>query len=165
MKSRTATVNRIPNGEYFILEKDDIPIVGIMGADALEDYLELQDPKIRDHVRESHAEFIAGKKPPGWRLPVRTRGVRQRAWQPATQSMTQPSFAVRSTPRYERLSKELDKTFMGNSLPQSGLPSRWRSTPLPRVPQRGHVLITIAAGRRRNNTTTANYLTAFLPHR
>jgi antitoxin (DNA-binding transcriptional repressor) of toxin-antitoxin stability system len=54
MKSKTASVNRIPitearinlgavvkrvhlNGEYFILEKDGIPIVGIMGADELED--------------------------------------------------------------------------------------------------------------------------------
>jgi antitoxin (DNA-binding transcriptional repressor) of toxin-antitoxin stability system len=81
MKSRTATVNRIPitearinlgavvkrvrlNGEYFILEKDGIPIVGIMGADELEDYLELQDPKVRDHIRKSHADFIAGKSRP-----------------------------------------------------------------------------------------------------
>jgi antitoxin (DNA-binding transcriptional repressor) of toxin-antitoxin stability system len=70
-ESRTATVNRIPitaarinlgavvkrvrlNGEYFILEKDGIPIVGIMGADELEDYLELRDPKIRDHGAARH---------------------------------------------------------------------------------------------------------------
>jgi hypothetical protein len=84
MKSKPATVNRIPitearvnlgaaakcvhlnhlNGEYFILEKDGIPIVGIMGADELEDYLELQDPKIRGHIRQSHAEFIAGNSRP-----------------------------------------------------------------------------------------------------
>jgi PHD/YefM family antitoxin component YafN of YafNO toxin-antitoxin module len=81
MKSKPAVVNRIPitearinlgavvkrvhlNGEYFILEKDGIPIVGIMGADELEDYLELQDPRIREHIRKSHAEFIAGKSRP-----------------------------------------------------------------------------------------------------
>jgi len=81
MKSKSATVNRIPitkarinlgavvkrvrlNGEYFILEKDGIPIVGIMGADELEDYLELQDPKIREHIRKSHAESVAGKSRP-----------------------------------------------------------------------------------------------------
>ena len=53
-KSSTATVNRIPitkarinlgqlakrahlNNEYFILEKDGIPVIGIMDADELED--------------------------------------------------------------------------------------------------------------------------------
>src|SRR5438034_1358592 len=40
------------NKEYFILEKDGIPVAGIMGADELEDYLELQDPKVRDHIRK-----------------------------------------------------------------------------------------------------------------
>jgi len=48
-------------GEYFILEKDGIPIAGIMGADEMEDYLELQDPKVRQHIRSSHEEFLAGK--------------------------------------------------------------------------------------------------------
>ena len=81
MRSKTASVNRIPitearinlgavvkrvhlNGEYFILEKDGIPIVGIMGANELEDYSELRDPKIRERIRKSHAEFIAGKSRP-----------------------------------------------------------------------------------------------------
>jgi hypothetical protein len=48
-------------GEYFILEKDGIPIAGIMGADEMEDYLELQDPKVREQIRRSHEEFVAGK--------------------------------------------------------------------------------------------------------
>jgi len=48
-------------GEYFILEKDGIPIAGIMGAEEMEDYLELQDPKVRQHIRRSHEEFLAGK--------------------------------------------------------------------------------------------------------
>jgi len=51
-------------GEYFILEKDGIPIAGIMGADEMEDYLELQDPKVREHIRTSHEEFLAGKHRP-----------------------------------------------------------------------------------------------------
>ena len=59
-----ATVNRLPitkarinlgqiarrahNGkEYFILEKDGIPVIGIMAADELEDYLELPDRKVK----------------------------------------------------------------------------------------------------------------------
>ena len=52
------------NKEYFILEKDGIPIVGIMGAEELEDYLELRDPKVREHIRKSHAEQLAGKGRP-----------------------------------------------------------------------------------------------------
>lgn len=52
------------NKEYFILEKDGIPVAGIMGADELEDYLELQDPKVREHIRRSHEEVAAGKSRP-----------------------------------------------------------------------------------------------------
>jgi hypothetical protein len=48
-------------GDYFILEKDGIPIAGIMGADEMEDYLELHDPKVHEHIRRSHEEFLAGK--------------------------------------------------------------------------------------------------------
>ena len=47
-KARTnlgALVKRVHlNKEYFILEKDGIPIAGIMNIDEFEDYLELQDP-------------------------------------------------------------------------------------------------------------------------
>lgn len=48
-------------GEYFILEKDGIPIAGIMDANEMEDYLEAQDPKVRGQIRRSHREFLAGK--------------------------------------------------------------------------------------------------------
>ena len=49
------------NKEYFILEKDGIPIIGIMGADELEDYLEVRDPKVREHIRKGHEDFLAGR--------------------------------------------------------------------------------------------------------
>ena len=49
------------NKEYYILEKDGIPIVGIMEADELEDYLELQDPKVKHDIAKSTQEFRAGK--------------------------------------------------------------------------------------------------------
>jgi hypothetical protein len=85
MHSKATTLNRIPitearvnlgavvkrvhlNGEYFILEKDGIPIVGIMGADELEDYLELHDPKIRAQIRKSHEDYLAGKSRPAEQL-------------------------------------------------------------------------------------------------
>ena len=85
MTGRTGTVNRIPitkarvnlgavvkrvhlKGEYFIVEKDGIPVAGIMGADELEDYLELHNPKVREHIRKSHQDFLAGKSRPAEQL-------------------------------------------------------------------------------------------------
>ena len=50
--------------EYFILEKDGIHVIGIMGAEELEDYLELRDPRVREHIGKSHAEYKAGKGRP-----------------------------------------------------------------------------------------------------
>ncbi len=52
------------NKEYFILEKDGIPVAGIMDADELEDYLELQDPKVRAQIRKSTQAYRAGKSRP-----------------------------------------------------------------------------------------------------
>ena len=56
------------NKEYFILEKDGIPIVGIMGADELEDYLELRDPKVKASIRKSSKEYQLGKAEPAGKL-------------------------------------------------------------------------------------------------
>ena len=56
------------NNEYFIVEKDGIPMIGIMNADELEDYLELQDPKIREQIRKSNEEYLAGKSRPAEEL-------------------------------------------------------------------------------------------------
>jgi hypothetical protein len=49
------------DGEYFILEKDGIPIAGLMDANEMEDYLEARNPRVREHIRSSHSEFLAGK--------------------------------------------------------------------------------------------------------
>ena len=54
---RRAHVNR----EYFILEKDGIPVAGIMNADDFEDYLDLQNPGLRKQIQKSHAEYRRGK--------------------------------------------------------------------------------------------------------
>lgn len=56
------------NKEYFILEKDGIPVAGIMDADELEDYLELRDPKVRRFIAASHREYLAGKSRPAEEL-------------------------------------------------------------------------------------------------
>lgn len=52
------------NKEYVILEKDGIPVAGLMDIDELEDYLELRDPKVREHIRKSNEEYLAGKSRP-----------------------------------------------------------------------------------------------------
>jgi PHD/YefM family antitoxin component YafN of YafNO toxin-antitoxin module len=48
-------------GEYFILEKDGIPVAGLMGADELEDYLELRDPGVIKQIEESRTDQAAGR--------------------------------------------------------------------------------------------------------
>jgi PHD/YefM family antitoxin component YafN of YafNO toxin-antitoxin module len=52
------------NKEYFILEKDGIPVAGILDADELEDYLELRDPKARRAIEASNADIAAGRTRP-----------------------------------------------------------------------------------------------------
>ena len=47
--------------EYIILEKDGIPVAGLMNIDEFEDYLEMQDPKAKATIRKSSEEFRAGK--------------------------------------------------------------------------------------------------------
>ena len=52
------------NKEYFILEKDGIPVIGIMDIDEFEDYLELQDPKLKKQIRQGFAQYRKGKTKP-----------------------------------------------------------------------------------------------------
>ena len=49
---------------YVILEKDGIPVAGIMDYDEFEDYLELQDPKVERHIKKSTEDFLAGRSRP-----------------------------------------------------------------------------------------------------
>lgn len=49
------------NNEYFILEKDGIPVIGIMSADELEDYLELKNPKVKAAIAASRKDYASGK--------------------------------------------------------------------------------------------------------
>ena len=56
------------NKEYVILEKDGIPIAGLMDIDEFEDYLELQDPKVSKHIQKSNEEYLAGKSRPAREL-------------------------------------------------------------------------------------------------
>ncbi len=71
-KARTnlgAIVKRVHlNKEYFILEKDGIPIVGIMDVDEFEDYLEVRDSKVRAFIAKGRQEYLAGKSRPAEEL-------------------------------------------------------------------------------------------------
>ena len=96
MSSRENLVNRIPlskarvnlgdvvqrahvNGEYFILEKDGIPIAGIMDADELEDYLEARDPKVRRQIAASKKDALARRLRPAAALVAEMKGQARKA--------------------------------------------------------------------------------------
>ena len=60
-----AVVRRVHlNKEYIILKKGGIPVVGIMDADELEDYLEVHDPTVRAQIERSTKAYLAGKSRP-----------------------------------------------------------------------------------------------------
>jgi len=48
------------NREVFILEKDGIPVVGLMHVDDLEDYLEMKSRSVKQQIETSAAEFRHG---------------------------------------------------------------------------------------------------------
>ena len=48
------------NHEFFILEKDGIPVVGLMHVDDLEDYLEMQNGSVKEQIQTSTAEYRRG---------------------------------------------------------------------------------------------------------
>lgn len=58
----------IRDKEYFILEKDGTPVLGVMSADELEDYLELQDQKVQRQIEKSYQEYREGKSRPASEL-------------------------------------------------------------------------------------------------
>ncbi len=60
-----AVVRRVHlNKEYIILEKGGIPVVGIMDADELEDYLEVHDPAMQRQIQKSNEDIRAGRVRP-----------------------------------------------------------------------------------------------------
>jgi hypothetical protein len=48
------------NREFFILEKDGIPVVGLMHVDDLEDYLEMQNRPVKGQIKSSAVEYRRG---------------------------------------------------------------------------------------------------------
>ena len=54
--------------EYIILEKDGLPVAGLMDIDEFEDYLELQDPKVKRDLSASARDYGAGRSRPAGEL-------------------------------------------------------------------------------------------------
>ena len=48
------------NREYFVLEKDGIPVAGIINVDEMEDWLEQQNPGMCTQIAEGYAEYQKG---------------------------------------------------------------------------------------------------------
>ncbi len=46
--------------DYVILEKGGIPIAGILNIEEFEDWLELQDPKLKNQIRLGYQEYQRG---------------------------------------------------------------------------------------------------------
>jgi len=51
-------------GDVVVLEKDGIPMAGIVDIDALEDLIEINDPKMQRKIRASMKDYRAGKARP-----------------------------------------------------------------------------------------------------
>jgi len=52
------------DGDVVVLEKDGIPVAGLLDIDAVEDYLEAQDPALRKRLRASMKAHRAGRTRP-----------------------------------------------------------------------------------------------------
>ncbi len=51
-------------GDVVVLEKDGIPVAGLVDIDLLEDYLESRDPALRRRMRESMKAYRSGRARP-----------------------------------------------------------------------------------------------------
>ena len=57
-----ALIKRVHNNkEHFILEKDGIPVAALLDVDEYEDYLDSQDPELKEQIRQGHGEYRQGK--------------------------------------------------------------------------------------------------------
>jgi len=58
-------IRRVKLGkEYIIVERDGIPVLGILDADELEDYLDLHDETLQEQIRQGYKEYQEGETRP-----------------------------------------------------------------------------------------------------
>jgi hypothetical protein len=64
-KPASRLVNRLPITKAHVnLEKDGVPVSGIMDADEMEDYAELRDSKVNAQIRQSNLDVQANRTRP-----------------------------------------------------------------------------------------------------
>jgi hypothetical protein len=51
-------------GDVVVLEKDGIPVAGLVDIDAIEDFLEIHDPKMQRKIRASMKAYREGRTRP-----------------------------------------------------------------------------------------------------
>ncbi|HUT75995.1 MAG TPA: hypothetical protein VM221_14305 [Armatimonadota bacterium] len=56
------------DGDVVVLEKDGIPVAGLIDIDALEDYLEATDPALRRRIRATMKAYQSGRGRPAREL-------------------------------------------------------------------------------------------------
>lgn len=72
-------IRRVKVGkEYIIVERDGIPVLGILDADELEDYLDLHDESLKEQIRQGYREYQAGKARPVEEVLAEARPMKRR---------------------------------------------------------------------------------------
>jgi PHD/YefM family antitoxin component YafN of YafNO toxin-antitoxin module len=97
------------NKEYVILEKDGIPIAGLMDADELEDYLELRDSKAQRTIKQSAADVRAGRTRPASALLAEFRTADAAKNRSHGAALHDPDSSLFS-PHYQRLRSRFPET-------------------------------------------------------
>ncbi len=57
-------IRKVRQEEYIIVERGGIPVLGILTADELEDYLDLRDEPLKAQIRRGYLEYKAGRARP-----------------------------------------------------------------------------------------------------
>lgn len=71
---RRATEDR----EYIVIERDGTPVLGILDADELEDYLDLHDETLKEQIHQGYQEYQAGRARPVERVLAQARCLAKR---------------------------------------------------------------------------------------
>lgn len=72
-------IRRVQVGkEYIIVEQDGLPVLGILDADELEDYLDLHDETLKTQIRRGYQEYQEGKAHPVEEVLSKARGAAKR---------------------------------------------------------------------------------------
>ncbi|MCS6903337.1 MAG: type II toxin-antitoxin system Phd/YefM family antitoxin [Candidatus Bipolaricaulota bacterium] len=72
-------IRRVQGGkEYIIVERDGIPVLGILDADELEDYLDVRDEPLKTQIKQGYQEYKAGKARPVEKILSEVRALTKR---------------------------------------------------------------------------------------